>query len=114
VEEVPVIDTVGEIDLTHARRFQAVLERAASVARSTVIVSLAGASYFDSQALQVLLLFGRRLTANRRSLLLVAPRAAALRRLLDVVDVAGAFPLFESVEDALAAARSKPASLPPP
>lgn len=114
VAEVPVVDVVGEIDLTHARRFQAVLERAASMARSALIVSLAGASYFDSQALQVLLLFGRRLVANRRSLLLVAPRAAALRRLLDVVDAAAAFPLFESVEDAVAAARSKPASLPPP
>jgi anti-anti-sigma factor len=106
VGDIPVVEIGGEVDLTNSQNLTAALTHAASSSSGPVIVSLARASYFDSQAINSLLLFGRRMATNRRSLLIVPPQIPALRRTFDVAGLGAVFSIFDSVDGAVAAAQS--------
>jgi len=103
VDGMPVVEVTGELDLTNAREFEAALEQAAVADRQAVIVSMAGTSYFDSQALHVLLLFARRLALNRQRLLVVAPGGDSTHRIFEISGGTETFQIFDSMEKAVAA-----------
>ena len=103
LDGVPVIDVSGGVDITNARDLEDTLERAARSDKRAVIVSLAGASFLDSNAIQTLFRFGQRLANNRQRLLLVVARDWPPGRIVDITGLAEAFSVFESAADALAA-----------
>ncbi len=102
VDGVPVVESAGEIDLTNAHEFEAVLNRAAKSDRGRVVVSLAQTTYLDSQGVRVLFAVGERLATMRQRLLIVAPTGGTPRRILEIAGADSAFPTFDSLETALA------------
>jgi anti-anti-sigma factor len=99
----PIVEVTGDLDLNNVEEFEATLELAAGADRGSVVVSLARATYFDSQAIHVLLRFAEHLAVTRQRLLIVVPRGALPRRILEIAGLAQAFPMFETVEEALTA-----------
>ncbi len=102
VEAFPVVDVIGEVDLTNAPAFDAVLGRAASANRGTVIVSLTQATYFDSKGIHVLLRFAERLSTNRQRLLVVAPQGQSPQHILKIAGVDKTVRIFDSLDEAVA------------
>jgi len=98
---VPVVEGAGEIDLTNAHEFEAVLNQAARADRGRVVVSLMKTTYLDSQGVRVLFTVGERLATMRQRLLIVAPTGGAPRRILEISGADSAFLIFDSVEAAL-------------
>ena len=109
----PVVEVSGDLDLTNMREFGAALELAAGADRGSVIVYLGRTTYFDSQAIHVLLRFAEHLAITRQRLVVVVPRAALPRRILEIAGLTQAFPVFDNMQEAVAAAQpawSQPAS----
>jgi anti-anti-sigma factor len=103
VDGVPVVEGVGEIDLTNAHEFEAILNQAAKVDRGRVIISLSRVTYLDSQGIRVLFAVGERLSTMRQRLLIVAPTGGSPRRILEISGADSAFPIFDTVETAISA-----------
>jgi len=68
-----------------------------------LVVDLTGTRYLDSAAVELLFELARRLTRRRQRLSLALPQTSPLRRVLLLTDVETAAPLFDTVEEALAA-----------
>jgi anti-anti-sigma factor len=106
IEDVPVVEIAGDVDLDNVGRFKAMVQAAGEEARrGAVVLSLTQARYFDSQGLRALLQMGQRLATMRCMLLLVVAPNAPMRPVLRAMDVASALPVFDSVQDAVTAAR---------
>jgi len=101
--DIPVVDAAGDLDLTNVGEFEAVLALAAGADRGSVIVSLGRATYFDSQGIHVLLRFAEHLAITRQRLVMVAPHGTLPRRILEIAGLAQAFPVFETLDEAIAA-----------
>lgn len=104
--DVVVLDVGGEIDILNAAELRAALASATTDDVGPLVVMLSGATYFDSQTLEILVDFSKRLQLTRRRMLLVAAPATSARRLLDVSAISTAIPTHDSIEDALASASS--------
>lgn len=102
LDGIPVINVTGDVDLNNARRLAEQLEAAARLDKRAVVVSLAGASFFDSAAIHVLVRFQRRLATNRQRLVLAVARDRPARRIIDLTGLAATIPVFETVEEAAA------------
>ena len=100
----PVVQVTGDLDLTNVGEFEATLELAARADRGSVIVCLDRATYFDSQAIHVLLRFAEHLTITRQRLMIVTPRGTLPRRILEIAGLVQAFPMFDDLHQAVAAA----------
>jgi len=107
---VPVIEVGGDVDLAAIGRFTAAVERAAEASQGAVVLSAGGTAYFDSQSIQALFQVGKRLQTSRRALLVAVPPLSPLRQLLDVVGLGTVFPMFGSVDQAVAAALASDAA----
>jgi len=105
LEGIPVLNVSGDVDLDNAGMLAEQLESAARLDKRAVIVSLAGATFFDSTAIHVLLRFERRLATNRQRLLLAVARDRPARRIIDLTGLSHAIPVFETAEDAVAGLR---------
>lgn len=103
VAGVPVVESIGEIDLTNAHELEAMLNQAAKADRGRVVVSLSQTTYLDSQGIRVLFAVGERLSTMRQRLLIVAPTGGSPRRILEISGADSAFPIFDGVESAVAA-----------
>ena len=99
---VPLVEVNGDLDISNADRFEAVLERVVPGAPGGVVVSLTQATYFDSRGIHALLRFADRLSRNDAQLLVVAPAGTSPRRILDIAKVQQLIPMFDSVEAAIA------------
>ena len=104
VSGIPVVESNGEIDLTNAHEFEAMLNQAAKADRGRVVVSFARTTYLDSQGVRVLFSVGERLTTMRQRLLIVAPTGGSPRRILEISGADSAFSIFDTVEMAISAA----------
>lgn len=102
VKGIPVVQVRGDLDITNSARFEAVLRDAAQTDASVVVVSLEGATYFDSKGIHMLFDFAERLATSRRQLRLVAPRHPSAKRLLQIGGLTEAVSVFESVDAAIA------------
>ena len=109
----PVVEVTGDLDLTNVGEFEATLELAARADRGSVIVCLSRTTYFDSQAIHVLLRFAEHLTITRQRLMIVAPPGGLPRRILEIAGLVQAFPMFDDVHEAIAAAREGQPDLAP-
>ncbi|HEV2440098.1 MAG TPA: SpoIIE family protein phosphatase [bacterium] len=106
VDDVPVVEIAGDVDLDNVGRFKTMIQDASAHARrGAVVLSLSQARYFDSQAFRALLQNGQRLTTMRCMLLLVLAPGAPLRPVLEAMDVTAVLPVFDSLPDAITAAR---------
>jgi anti-anti-sigma factor len=100
---VVVVDVQGEIDILNAADLRTALSEA-SEDGSVLVVSLSNVSYFDSQTLEILVDFSKRVGLTRQRMVLVAERSSAARRLLDVSGISQLIPTVETIDDALRAA----------
>jgi len=100
----PVVQVTGDLDLTNVGEFEVTLELAARADRGSVIVCLSRTTYFDSQAIHVLLRFAEHLTITRQRLMIVTPRGTLPRRILEIAGLVQAFPMFDDLHQAVAAA----------
>jgi anti-anti-sigma factor len=105
---VPVVECVGEIDLTNIQSFHAALQRAAKRDLGAVIVSLTGTTYLDSQGVRVLFEAADRLALTRQRLLIVAPPGTTPRRILEIAGIDELQATYDSLESALATLRQAP------
>ena len=101
----PVVQVTGDLDLTNVGEFEATLELAARADRGSVIVCLSRTTYFDSQAIHVLLRFAEHLTVTRQQLMIVAPPGTLPRRILEIAGLVQAFPMFDHLQQAVVAAQ---------
>ena len=101
----PVVQVTGDLDLTNVGEFEATLELAARADRGSVIVCLSHTTYFDSQAIHVLLRFAEHLAITRQRLMIVTPLGTLPRRILEIAGLVQAFPMFDHLQQAVAAAR---------
>jgi anti-sigma B factor antagonist len=97
-----LIEVTGDLDIANAGQFEAAFERALTGDPQHVVISLVGATYFDSIGVHSLLRFAERLKTTRRRLSIVAPAGTTSRRVLEIAGVATAYPMFESIELAIA------------
>ncbi len=102
LDGVPIVNVSGDVDLNNAGMLAEHLESAARLDKRAVVVSLSGASFFDSTAIHALLRFERRLATNRQRLLLAVARDRPGRRIIDLTGLSQTIPVFDSVEDAVA------------
>jgi anti-anti-sigma factor len=101
-DNAAVIEVTGDLDITNAGQLEAALERALVTDPQQIVVSLARATYFNSIGVHSLLRLAERLKTTRRRLVIVAPAGTTSRRVLEIAGMAAAYPLFDSVEDAIA------------
>lgn len=101
VNGVPVVEVEGDLDITNAAQFDAVLREVAATDAAVIVVSLARARYFDSKGIHMLYDFAQHLATTRRQLRLVAPSHSPAKRLLQIGGLTEAVQVFESVEQAI-------------
>jgi anti-sigma B factor antagonist len=97
---ITVLKVTGEIDILNAGDLRTAMENAATDDQRGLVVVLAGVSYFDSQTLEILVDFSKRLILGRRKMSLVAPAGSPPRRLLDISGISGVIPTYATVEEA--------------
>jgi anti-anti-sigma factor len=98
---VCVVRLGGELDLYNAQSVREALASACAQEPQKLVVDLSEVEFIDSTALGVLV-EARSLLANRRALLLAAPKLAT-RRALEISGLDRHFGLHETVDAALAA-----------
>gem|GEM_PF-769033 len=103
---VPLVEVRGDLDISNADKFEAILNGVMSRVPRGVIVSLVDATYFDSRGIHTLLRFADRLSHNEGQLFVVAPTGTSPRRILDIARVQQLIPMFDSAEDAIASLSS--------
>jgi anti-sigma B factor antagonist len=96
-----VVAASGDIDVVTSPAFDSCLSEAARPGRR-VIVDLAGVDFMDTSALMVIVAHWKKLTAVNGSLVLAGARQACVR-VLWITGLADMLPMFDSVEQALAA-----------
>jgi anti-anti-sigma factor len=102
VQQIPVVDCAGEIDLTNAHELEAALNQAARADAGAVVVAFTKATYLDSQGIRVVFTVGERLKTARQQLLIVASPGTIPRRIIEVAGVESAYPVFATLADAIA------------
>lgn len=103
---VPLVEVRGDLDISNADKFEAILNGVMSSVPRGVIVSLVHATYFDSRGIHTLLRFADRLSHNEGQLFVVSPAGTSPRRILDIARVQQLIPMFDSAEDAIASLSS--------
>ena len=99
---VAVASVRGELDISNsAATGEAIATDITSEARG-LIVDFTDLSFLDSSAVSMLFNLARRLSERRQELRVVAPRDAAVARVLDIVEFNSAASVHETVDDALA------------
>ena len=98
-----VMDVVGEVDIVNAADLRSAMADAASQNGGPFVLALDRLSYFDSQTLEILVEFWKRLNLARRMMVIVAGKSTPARRLLDVSAISSVIPTLDDLEAALAA-----------
>jgi anti-sigma B factor antagonist len=100
-----LLDIEGVIKLGESAQFFAqTLERALSGEEGHVIIDFSTINYIDSTGIGELVGYLGRFRNSRRELILVNP-SQRIRKLLQVARLAELFPIYETVDAALAAER---------
>jgi anti-anti-sigma factor len=109
---VPVVDVQGTVDMTTVKWLDAALHKASALDRGGVIVVLDGATYFDSQGMELLFRHHASLRLRRQVLHLVIRREHHLRRLFEIAGITAALPVSETVDDAIIEPSSRASAQP--
>jgi anti-sigma B factor antagonist len=99
-ERTSVIAVEGELDLATAPRLKWALIDAIDEGRRRLVLDLSHTSFMDSTALGVLVAFNRGLDADAR--LAIACAQAKVLTIFELSGMDGAFPIFHTLEEALA------------
>ena len=97
-----VIVAVGEIDVYQAPRLRDALDALPSEAVGPLVIDLSGIAYIDSTGLGTLVAARKRRVADGSEVRLACPDPA-LRKVFEITGLISYFPIFDSVEAALAA-----------
>lgn len=102
----PVVRARGELDQLALEALESRFAEAAALDRGVVVLSLLDSTYFDSLTVHAIMSFRGRLEFNRQKLIICVPEHGTPRRILEISGVATRVPLFTSLAEAAAAARS--------
>ncbi len=89
----------GEVDISTVDAFEEQIEQCLKH-RSRLIIDLSGVSFIDSTGLR--LVIGTRQRLSEDGELLLVAQDGPVTRLLEITGLDGAFPVFDTVEEALA------------
>ncbi len=98
-----VAAVAGEVDLSNAAEFQALVEAGVANAHLGLVIDLRRTDYLDSAALTVLFRLLRATRARNQVLRLVLPRDSRIRRVIDLTELPGLVEIYEESEPALKA-----------
>lgn len=98
-----IMDVVGEVDILNAAELRSAMADAASQNGGAFVLALDRLSYFDSQTLEILVEFWKRLSLARRMMVIVASKSTPARRLLDVSAISSVITTLDDVSEALVA-----------
>jgi anti-anti-sigma factor len=107
VDGVPIIGIFGDSDLSNVNDLHAMLAVAERSANASIVVSLMHAEYFDSSTIHALLAFGERLQSTDRRLIVVGPSGESARRILSIFGLATRIPIFDTLPQAIASAKTE-------
>ncbi len=96
-----VAHLAGEVDMSNAGYVRDELLGSMPNDALALVLELGACRYLDSAAIEVLFDIVRRLARRRQELRLVVPAGSALRRLLELTDLASVAPVHQSEEAAL-------------
>ena len=98
-----VVSIAGELDIATVPRARAVLQEEPVIGATAVVVDLSDVTFMDSTGLAVVMDLKRELDSRRGRLTIACPEGPA-RLLFDVTGVAAQLALYETREEAEAAA----------
>ncbi len=104
VDGLPVVTAPDEIDVGNAALLRAALVSAAAERQPVIVVDMTITEFCDSTGLNVLVRALKQAEEEGAELRLVV-RAAALHRVLSVTGMASMFSIYDSLDQALHAAR---------
>jgi anti-sigma B factor antagonist len=105
--EIPVARIEGAIDMSNARELGDALLEIGGESALGLVVDLSGVNYLDSAGVRLVLRLATELDRRRRLLGVVGPADAPVRSVLELTAVDRYVPLYERVEDAVAAVRTE-------
>jgi len=108
---VPVVAAPAEIDVTTAAQLRTVLLRSCARGHAAIVVDMTRTKFCDSAGLTVLVRAHKRAVAEGGELRLVIPAGGTVSRIFAITGLDLVFPLFSSLDDALA---PRPAGVIPP
>jgi anti-anti-sigma factor len=106
VEACVVVTVLGELDVTSSREFDECLSEAGS-GSDRMILDLSGVDFMDTSALAVIVGHWRRQMAADGMFLLAGARYRYIKALW-ITGLADRLPMYDNVDEALAAARADP------
>lgn len=106
VDGVPVVEITGALDLSNIDVFSATVTELAREYTGGIVVALKTTTYLDSRGVDGLIRCAQWLTQGRKGLVVAIPRAALPRRVLEIAGLGSNLSIFETVDEAVAAARA--------
>ena len=105
VEVIPhdgavVARIVGEVDISNVRDIERALIDATHQNATGHLVDLSETTYLDSSGVRMLFALAERLRTRRQQLVVVAPGAGIVSRVLELTDARAVFPVVSRIEDA--------------
>lgn len=104
---IPIVEVGEDLDAANAGEVQRLVAKALGPEALSLVVDLSGSRYVDSAGIDILLRLSERLERRRARLLLVIPESSRLHRLFAMVGMPEAIAIQPTVDDALAAVRSR-------
>ena len=102
---VPVVRLEGELDISKAADLREGLVGVVTNEDFGLVLDLTAVTYLDSSAITVLFALADRLRARQQLLTAVVPASAMIRRVLGLVHMESAVPLFDDLRQAVARVR---------
>lgn len=106
VDGIPVASPSGDVDAATAARVRDELVAAVADDVSDIVFDLGETRYVDSAGLDMLFRLNQRLRQRRTTLRVVIPATSQLARLVEIVGMPAAMPLYATVAEAVQAALS--------
>ena len=108
--DVPVVEIVGDVDMTNAAEIGSDLEALVPNAATGLVVDLAQTNYLDSRGVHLILKLAGRLGEHGQALALAVPARSHVRRVLVLTHIDEHVGLFTDVAQAVAQIRSRSAN----
>ena len=105
LQDVPVLDVVGEIDIYTTPQFKDAVNKAIDEVGPAIVINMASVTYMDSSGFGTLLSATKRLRPLEGSLYLTGCNDA-IQRMLQITRLNTIFGVYSNEDEALAAAQS--------
>lgn len=103
VDNVSVVRSRQDIDAANAAQVREELIAFLDKGTGCLVLDLGATRYLDSAGIDMLFRLSERLRQRRATLRLVIPPSSQLTRLVEIVALASAMPIHDTVDDALEA-----------